>query len=109
MLSPKLQKLVRYLVAGTTAALCNLLILFVLVHFLHVFYLVASILSYIASIGAGFSLQKFWAFRDQGNLRTHHQLFLYIGVTLMNHCINTALMYVFVSMLGIWYLAAQVL
>lgn len=109
MLSPRIWKIARYVVAGTTAALCNLSILFTLVHFFHLHYLIASVLSFIGSIGAGFLLQKFWTFRDQASTGTHLQLVLYIGVTTINLGINTALMYLFVSVLGIWYLAAQVL
>lgn len=102
-------KIARYIVAGTTAALCNLLILFTLVHFFHVHYLIASVISFVSSIGAGFLLQKFWTFRSQSLTGAHIQFVLYIVVTTINLGINTALMYIFVSVLGIWYLAAQVL
>lgn len=109
MRSPKLRKLVRYVLAGTTAAAGNIGILFVLVEYFHIYYLAASVLSYLGALGLGFTLQKFWTFRDHSTHKTHFQLFLYMGVTTMNLGINTTLMYFFVSVLGIWYIAAQVL
>ncbi len=108
-LSARLRKLIRYLCAGTTAAGANLLILFVLVHYFGVHYLSASVLGVLGSMAFGFALQKFWTFKDQVVHRMHFQFLGYISISGMNLIINTGLMYLFVSKLGIWYLAAQVM
>lgn len=108
-LSVRLRKLIRYLCAGTTAAGANLLILFVLVHYFDVHYLAASIFGVLGSMALGFALQKFWTFKDRVTHRMHFQFLGYISISGMNLIINTGLMYLFVSKLGIWYLAAQVM
>lgn len=108
-MSPKLVlRLARFVIAGTTAAAANILILYLLVEFLHIHYLAASVMSFIASIGVGFTLQKFWTFRDHSTSMTHIQLGKYSMITTANLGINTLLMYTFVSILGMWYILAQI-
>jgi putative flippase GtrA len=109
MLSPRLQKIARYIISGSTAALVNVGILFVLVDFVHIHYLSASIVSYLLALVVSFSLQKFWTFRESASGAVHTQFALYTVITLVNLGINTALMYAFVSVLGIWYLLAQII
>lgn len=109
MVSPRLQKILRYLAAGGASTIFNLAILFILVHFLGFFYLIGAICSYVLSIGFGFALQKFWTFRDHETSGVHIQLGIYTVIALINLGVNTGLMYLFVSILGVQYLVAQVI
>lgn len=102
-------RVLRFLVSGAASAAFNISILYLLVDFVGLYYLAASILSYLVSILFGFALQKFWAFADRSLERSHLQLASFTGVALMNLCINTALMYFFVSIIGFWYIAAQII
>ncbi len=104
-----MHKVLRFIISGCTATAVNLITLFALVHFFAVWYLLASIISVIASTAISFTLQKFWTFRDHTTSGMHFQFMIYVGITAVNICINTALMYLFVSILGIWYLIAQVI
>lgn len=104
-----IQKIVRFIIAGTIAAGSNISVLYILVRFFSVYYLAASVVSFLASVAIGFTLQKFWAFRDTATEQAHMQLLKYASITTMNLCINTLLMYTFVSVLGVWYLAAQII
>jgi putative flippase GtrA len=106
-LSPRVQKILRFLIAGTSTAGVNILILFLLVHFVHVYYLLASVIAYLLSIVVGFTLQKFFTFRDHAIHEAHVQFSLYLVVTLTNLVVNTLLMYIFVTVLGVWYIFAQ--
>src|SRR5882724_3026893 len=92
-MSIKMLKVLRYLISGTVGAASNLLMLYVFVEFFHIYYLTASILSFLGSIGVGFTLQKFWTFRDSIVARAHVQLGLYAIVATINIGINTACMY----------------
>ena len=106
--STKALKIVRFIISGTISAIGNLCILFVLVDFFHLFYLSASIISFICSIGLGFVLQKFWTFRDNALDGVHFQVFRYVIIAVLNLAINTGLMYLLVSILGLWYMIAQI-
>jgi len=99
----------RYLLSGGTAAAANLTVLFVLVHFFHIWYLEASVLSFIIGMCVSFVLQKFFTFSDFSRQQMRWQTSLHIGIQLFNLALNTALMYVGVSLLGVPYLLAQFL
>jgi putative flippase GtrA len=108
MLSPTQAKILRFFIAGTASTLVNLTLLYA-VEYLHFHYIAAALAAYLGSLAFGFTVQKFWSFRNRDANRIHFQLAEYSAVTIINMGINTALMYVFVSLLGLWYLFAQVI
>jgi putative flippase GtrA len=107
-LGTRLFKLLRYLISGGTAAAVNFATLFVLVQFLHVHYLSASILAFVVSIAVSFAMQKFWTFRDKLTHDIHMQFSRYVVVISSSLLINTVLVYLMVEKLYIWYMFAQV-
>lgn len=107
LLGTRLFKLIRYVTSGGTAALTNMTALFLLVHFGHVYYLYASILAFLISVGVSFMMQKFWTFRDTHVHDIHSQFARYTLVVFSNLLLNTVLMYVLVEKAGVWYLSAQ--
>jgi putative flippase GtrA len=99
--------IVRYLISGGLGAVTQLSLLFVLHDIFHIHYLTASCISYLAAVGVGFTMQKFWTFKAQGS--TPQQAVGYVSVFVGNLILNTGLMYMFVDVFKIWYLGAQVL
>ena len=81
--------------------------LFVLVQFGHVHYLKASVLAFAMSVVVSFTMQKFWTFHDNHVYDVHAQFARYLVVILANLALNTALVYLLVETVGVWYLAAQ--
>lgn len=109
LLGARAYHLVRYLISGGTAAVSNLGFLFLLVHFVHMHYLYASVIAFIMSIAVSFTMQKFWTFQDMPLHDVHVQFSRYLVVLLVNLTLNTLLMYFFVEKIGLWYLYAQIL
>jgi len=107
LLGERLFKLVRYVTSGGAAALTNMTVLFLLVHFGHLYYLYASILAFLISVGVSFTMQKFWTFRDTHVHDIHTQFARYVLVIVANLILNTLLMYTLVEKAGVWYLSAQ--
>lgn len=101
--------LIRYLMSGAAAAASNLAVLFILVHFIRMYYLSASIVAFVASVAVSFTLQKFWTFQDSLTHDMRAQFVRYSAVVLTNLVLNIALMYLLVEKVGLWYLFAQVL
>ncbi len=107
--SERVQKIVRYLISGGTAAVINLGMLFVLVHFFNFHYLLASTLGFLSALVVSFTMQKFWTFQNSTMTGLPFQFARYISVTLtVNLGLNTVLMYLLVSHLHVWYFAAQI-
>lgn len=101
--------LLRYLVAGITAASSNILLFYFFTYPLHIWYLASSIAAYLLSFILSFVLQKFWTFRDKSIDKVHHQLFKYGVVVLIGMAVNAGCMFAFVDMLSVWPMLAQVL
>lgn len=102
-------KIFRYLIAGSIATGTNLGVLFFCVHYLNLWYIWGTIISFCASVIVSYLLQKFWTFQNYTTTKIPTQFlhfFLFAGGMLG---LNTLLMYFFVDFLGLWYLLAQAL
>lgn len=102
-------QITRFLIAGTTALLINLLVLYALTEYGHVWYLVSSVFSFLTAFAANFLMQKYWTFRNTDRIQIRRQLPLHFSVALFNLGLNVLLLYLFVEYAHIWYLLAQVL
>lgn len=105
----KYKRPIKYVISGGTAAFTDLAILFILEHFFDKHYLVASMVAFSVAFFVSFLLQKFWTFKDNSMDTVHHQMFKYLFVGLVNLGINTLFMYIFVDIMGVWYILAQIL
>ena len=101
------QQVLRFLVAGGLAFAVNIVSLYALTDFLHIHYLVSTVLAFLIAFNVSFILQKFWTFRDHSKDNVHVQLQLYLGMQLINLGLNATLMYIFVEYLHIWYVLSQ--
>jgi len=95
------------LVGGLCLAL-NTLVLWLLTSVLGVHYLLSTLLAFVTITPLGFLLNKVLAFRTP---REHAPIELprYFAAMAASLGMNLALMYLLVSLLGMWYLAASVL
>lgn len=103
------QRLLRYLVSGSIAAVVDLGLLYIFTDLFLIHYLVSAIFAFLITFFVSFTLQKFWTFQDSNTDRVHIQVTIYFLVALGNLIINTALMYLFVDIILMWYMAAQFL
>jgi len=99
---------VRYVVSGGSGAIVNIGSLFILTHFFGVWYLISSIIAFLASFVVSFTLQRAWTFdiRTTDGLARHTSLYFVVAVG--NTFLNTVLVFGFVEYLYLWYVAAQV-
>jgi putative flippase GtrA len=99
---------VRYVISGGTGAVVNIGTLFVLTHFLGVWYLLSSAIAFLAAFLVSFTLQRTWTFehRTVDGLARHTSLYFIVAVA--NTFLNTAFVFGFVEYLHIWYIVAQV-
>ena len=103
----KYKQIIKYLIAGGTAALVDLALLYFLTDILSIWYLISASLAFIIAFFVSFFLQKFWTFRDSNKEVIYKQMGVYLGVALINLALNAALMYVLVDGFKIWYMCAQ--
>lgn len=93
--------LFRYIFSGGIAAGINIALFSLLLLTFHVWYLLASVISFSVSFVVSFYMQKHWTFRDSSTAQMKQQLFYYFLITTVNLGINVLLMMFFVQALGI--------
>ena len=101
-------KIIRFLFSGAVGAGTNLLILFVLTHYLGLYYVVSVIISFIIATTVSFIMQKYWTFQDNSKEVIHNQALIFTIVSGINLIINTAIVYSFVEFAHFHYLIGQI-
>ena len=102
-------KILRFLISGGSAAATNLGILFLFAHYLHIWYVSASVIAFILSFVVSFSLQKFWTFSDPSMRMLPAQMAKYLSFMVLNLGVNTLMMYMLVEYAHMHYMFAQLL
>ncbi len=100
-------KFLKYASVGGACALLNLVVLWLLTSVLGLHYLVSTMISFFTLTPVGFWLQKLVTFRTPRAAAPFEwpRYFVTMG---SSFAANLALMYLLVSLLGLWYLAASV-
>jgi putative flippase GtrA len=100
-------KFLRYAMVGGACTLLNLVVLWLLTSVLGLHYLISTVISFFTLTPVGFWLQKALTFRTPRAAAGFEwpRYFLTMG---SSFAANLALMYVLVSLLGLWYLAASI-
>jgi putative flippase GtrA len=97
----KIEKWFRFVVSGGLAALSNLVLFYVFLNIFHIWYLVASIASFLLSVVVGFYLQKYFTFKENRGGNKRKQMMMFLVVSLINLVINVLLMLFFVEILSL--------
>lgn len=101
------RKLVKFAVSGGAAAVFNVALLYVFVRWFGVWYLSASVFTFVLSVFAHFALQKLWVFVNRDTERVHLQFLKFGALALVNLSLNTLGLYALVGLLAVNYLLAQ--
>lgn len=103
------KRLVKYVIAGGTAAATDLFLLFLLHDVWEINVIISATLAFVAAFFVSFFLQKFWTFRDNSRDKIKQQMGVYFTVGAINTVINAWAMDLLVNSWHVWYLLAQVL
>jgi putative flippase GtrA len=100
-------KFLAYAIVGGVCALLNLAVLWLLTDGVGLHYLVSNMISFLALTPVGFVLQKLMTFRTP-RAAAAVEWPRYFATMGASFAASLGLMYVLVSLLGVWYLAANV-
>ncbi len=101
-------KVLRFLVAGGTATVVNIAALYILTDLAGIWYLISSAIAFALSFGVSFTMQKYWAFRNNNIEKVRRQLPMHLSLALFNLAVDVLLVYTLVEMFGMWYILAQI-
>lgn len=99
----------KFLITGCTALVVNLSFLYLFTDIIGIHYLLSSVFSFSLAVTVSFALQKFWTFRStKRNIYIEASSYLFMQIV-VNLFLNTALLYIFVDYLHLWYILSQIL
>lgn len=102
------KQIVRFLIIGGTAFLIDAGILYLLTDYLHIHYLVSSILSFTIAVIFNYIFSIKWVFEVK-NAQTIRDITIFILLSVVGLCINQVVMYISVDMLAIYYMIAKII
>ncbi|MBM3272757.1 GtrA family protein [Candidatus Kaiserbacteria bacterium] len=102
-------RVAKFLTSGIVTAGADLVLLHILVKFARMEEVSASVIAFALSLILNFSLQKFWSFEERDLSRILVQALQFATNGGINLAMNTVQMYLFVHVLSINYLLAQIL
>lgn len=103
------QRIIKYLIAGGTATLVDLILLFLLTSIIGFHYLFSATLAFIVAFIVSFTFSKFWTFADKSEGNWGSQATIYLIITSTNLGLNTLLMYLLVDFMHLHYMSAQII
>lgn len=100
-------RFIKYILIGCLGTGLDFLILFVLVEFLHLFYLLAAAISIVIVVWLSFTLNKYWTFQDYQK-KYFLQLGKYIAAHSVGVVISLGVLTLLVEVFDLWYILAKV-
>ena len=98
-------KFLSYAIVGAACTTLNLAVQWLLTSVIGLHYLLSTMIAFVTLTPVGFWLQKLVTFRTP-RARTRIEWLRYFATMGSSFAANLGLMYVLVSLLGVWYLAA---
>ena len=100
-------ELVRYVIAGGTAFVCDFAVLFLCTEHLGFHYLYANLLGYMTGLGVSYVLNILWVFDYRRYKSVSVEFPLFTMIVLAGLCLSEAIMYLLVSHGEVNYLYAK--
>lgn len=98
---------IKFGAVGGTGALLGLGVMWGLVEFLGLFYLLANCFAFCISTSSNYLLNGLWTFERTRTYRFGYGR--YFGLSLVTLGLNTGLLWIMTSELGLWYMASAIL
>ena len=105
----RIRQLLKYAISGGISTVVTLVALYTLTHWLNVWYIFSTAISYLVGFFVSFTLQKFWTFRNNRRDVLFSQAALYFLIVVANLGVNTLGMYILVEKFHMWYILADIL
>jgi len=100
--------LVRYIISGGISATVNLAVLSILYYIFDMYYLLASIFSFLVAFFVSLTLHKFWTFEDHSMKGASLQAGKYLVSSIFGLIINTSFLYIFVDFMHLYVFLGQI-
>jgi putative flippase GtrA len=108
-ITSRIPRSIRYIFAGGIGFVTAIVVLAFLVEVLNIWYLTASLITFVVATFVSFILQKHITFQNDERGLVGRQLIYFYALAIVNAGVNSLLLYTFVDGFGIFYLIGQFL
>jgi dolichol-phosphate mannosyltransferase len=99
----------KFAFVGAIGTIVNLLVLYLLTEFVHVYYILSAIFAFVVAATHNFILNKLWTFKERLEDNFSKKYVQFFSVCLISLIVNLFFLYIFTEIFGIYYLISQVL
>ncbi|RMD45280.1 glycosyltransferase family 2 protein [Candidatus Pacearchaeota archaeon] len=102
-----INEFVKFGIVGTTGAIINLSILYLLTEKLGLYYILSAIISFLVAMSSNFFLNKIWTFKEKIKIQIKKKYLKFGVVSTFSLLVNLTFLYIFTEVFGIYYLISQ--
>ena len=102
-----INQILKFGLVGVIATIIDFAVLYILTEFLHVHYLISSIISFIVSVIFNYILSIKWVF-EVNHKQTKKDFIIFVVLSVIGLGINSLLMYLLVDKLKFYYMFSKV-
>lgn len=103
------KQFIKFGTVGVSNTLVNLAVLYFLTSILGIYYLVSAVAAFLVANFNSFLLNKRWTFKEKIKHHFFSKYIKFLSVSLGSLVVNLAALYLFTSILGIYYLISQII
>ena len=98
----------KYCVVGISGTFIDLALLYSFVEFAHLNVFIATTLSFLVAVINNYTWNKVWTFKDRST-KYSKQFLQFFLVSCTGLALTLSFMYIFINIIGIWYMIAKAL
>ncbi len=99
----------RYFFIGGFAAIVNIGMLFVFTHFIHLYYLMSNILSFVLGLIVNYLLSKKFVFQEDTSISQSKEFVMYTIIGVIGLGIDTMFVWLFTDIIKIYYMISKLI
>lgn len=99
----------KYFIVGGSCTVFDLTMLFSFTHFLHINYLISSVLSFTISAIVNYYLCVNWVFNIRVVEKRHREFIYYFFLSVIGLGLSTLLIWMFTELVGLYYMVSKLI
>ena len=99
---------IRFAIVGVLNTLIHLSILYFLTEYLHIYYILSSLIGFSLAVTNSFILNTIWTFKKNIREKAGFRYTKFFVISTLAAVINLALLYLITEFLGVWYILSQI-
>lgn len=99
----------RYLFAGAAGFITDFTILFILTHFLDIFYLISATVSFTVGVFITYLISIYWVFQQKSHRKRTSEFILFVLIGIVGLILTLGLLWLFTEKLHIYYLISKII